>query len=249
MAQASQGELALQVASAFAASPDLVGRLRCLVDLAPSPAVFTTSFGLEDQVLTHVIARARLPVEFVTLDTGRLFPETVAVWARTEQAYGIAVRAVLPDAASTEALLARDGVEGFKASVEARLACCHVRKVVPLARALAGAGTWITGLRASQSRSRGALVFAEWDEAHGVLKANPLADWTREAVAAFAAEHAIPVNELHAKGFASIGCAPCTRALAPGEPERAGRWWWEEEGKQECGLHLPLRRKPELVSA
>ena len=243
----SASELAAHVASAFGAAPDLASRLRCLVDLAPSPLVFTTSFGLEDQVLTHAIAAARLPVAFVTLDTGRLFPETVALWARTERAFGIRVRAVLPDAASTEALMARDGVEGFKTSLEARQACCHLRKVLPLRRALAGAGTWIPGLRASQSRSRASLAFAEWDEAHGVLKANPLVDWTREAVVAFAAEHSVPVNELHAKGFASIGCAPCSRALAPGEPERAGRWWWEQEGKQECGLHLPSRRKAEPV--
>jgi len=241
MADPSGTELASKIASALAAPPDLGLRLRALVELAPHPAVFTTSFGLEDQILTHAIAASRLPIEFVTLDTGRLFQETISLWARTERSYGIAVRAILPDAARTQALITRWGVEGFKASVEARQACCHVRKVAPLALALANAGTWITGLRATQSRARGQVMLAEWDETHGLVKANPLADWSREAAMAFAKDHDVPLNELHAKGFASMGCAPCTRALAPGEPERAGRWWWEEEGKKECGLHLPAR--------
>jgi len=248
MLQRPRGELVSEVSSALAAASDLGTRLRRLLELAPAPLVFTTSFGLEDQVLTHAIVDAELPIELVTLDTGRLFAETIEVWAKTEAKYGVKVRAVLPEAVATEALIARDGVHGFRASLEARLACCEVRKVEPLRRALAGAGTWITGLRASQSRQRGSLRFAEWDETHHLLKANPLADWTREEAVADAAEHGVPLNVLHAKGFASIGCAPCTRALQPGEPERAGRWWWEEEGKKECGLHLPERsREPALV--
>jgi phosphoadenosine phosphosulfate reductase len=240
-ASTPRAELASKIASELAALADKGERLTRLLELAPGPAVLTTSFGLEDQVLTHAIAASRLPVTLATLDTGRLFPETIAVWAETERRYGAKVRAFIPDAVETQALISRFGVEGFKSSVEARLACCHVRKVKPLAQALAGAGTWITGLRASQSRARQDVRFAEWDEAHGLIKVNPLADWTREAALAFAVDHDVPLNALHAKGFASIGCAPCTRALAPGEPERAGRWWWEEEGKKECGLHLAPR--------
>jgi phosphoadenosine phosphosulfate reductase len=241
MASASRSGLASRIASSLGTSVDLEARLRCIAEQAPSPAVFTTSFGLEDQVLTHMIASAGLPVELITLDTGRLFPETMALWALTERIYGVKVRAVLPDALSTEMLIARDGVEGFRGSLSARRACCHVRKVAPLSRALASASTWITGLRATQSDERRGLPFAEWDETHTVLKVNPIADWTRQAVSSFVSEHRVPTNELHAKGFASIGCAPCTRAIAPGEPERAGRWWWEDEGKKECGLHLSTR--------
>jgi phosphoadenosine phosphosulfate reductase len=247
MVSGSRAELASKIASVLAASTDLRWRLRHLLELVPRPAVFTTSFGLEDQIVTHAIATSRLPIELVTLDTGRLFQETISLWARTERSYGIAVRPLLPDAADTQALIGRWGVEGFRASVEARRACCLVRKVAPLALGLAGAGTWITGLRATQSLARGKVGLAEWDGAHGVLKVNPLADWSREAVLAYAQQHDVPVNELHAKGFASIGCAPCTRALAPGEPERAGRWWWEEEGKKECGLHLRTQHDAETA--
>jgi phosphoadenosine phosphosulfate reductase len=241
MASLSRSGLASRIASSLGASVDLEARLRSVAEQAPSRVVFTTSFGLEDQVLTHVIASAGLPVELVTLDTGRLFPETVALWALTERIYGVRVRSVLPDAPSTEMLVARDGVEGFRASLAARQACCHVRKVAPLSRALAGASTWITGLRTAQSDERRGSPLAEWDETHAVLKINPIADWTREALSTFVSEHRVPINELHAKGFASIGCAPCTRAIMPGEPERAGRWWWEDDGKKECGLHPPRR--------
>jgi phosphoadenosine phosphosulfate reductase len=243
MAAASKTDLASEIASEIGGHAGLDERLSLLLELAPGPAVFTTSFGLEDQVLTHVIATSGLPIRLVTLDTGRLFPETISVWAETEQRYGVKVAAFAPDAAETQALVARFGVQGFRASVEARLACCHIRKVVPLARALEGAGIWVTGLRASQSRARGEVSFAEWDETHSLIKANPLADWSREAALDFATRNDVPLNELHAKGFASIGCAPCTRAIAPGEPERAGRWWWENaeeeewQGKKECGLH------------
>ena len=247
MAAASRSEFAAEVASEIGRHTGLERRLSRLLELAAGPAVFTTSFGLEDQVLTHVIATSSLPIELATLDTGRLFPETISVWAETERRYGLNVRAFAPDAVETEGLVARFGAHGFRSSVEARLACCHIRKVVPLARALEGAGIWITGLRASQSRARHEVSFAEWDDAHAVLKVNPLADWSREAVLDFAKENDVPLNELHSKGFASIGCAPCTRAILPGEPERAGRWWWENaeeeewQGKKECGLHARPR--------
>jgi phosphoadenosine phosphosulfate reductase len=199
--------------------------------------VLTTSFGLEDQVILHLLSEHGSDIELVTLDTGRLFPETYTLWAQSERRYGRRIRAISPRHDDLETLVERQGINGFYESRAARIACCHVRKVEPLDRALAGAQAWITGLRAEQSAYRQdmALVTAETDR--GLIKLNPLFDWTREQVLSYATANDIPVNPLHAKGFASIGCAPCTRATAPGEPERAGRWWWESEGKTECGLH------------
>jgi phosphoadenylyl-sulfate reductase (thioredoxin) len=200
--------------------------------------VFTTSFGIEDQAITHLIAAYDLDIDIVTIDTGRLFEETHAVWADTEARYGRRIRAVFPRHDDLEKLVARDGANGFRHSHEARHDCCFVRKVEPLARALAGASAWVTGLRAEQSAHRRGLGIVTVDAGHGLLKASPLFDWTREEVATYAAAQAIPLNALHAAGFASIGCAPCTRAIAPGEPERAGRWWWESDDVKECGLHV-----------
>jgi len=200
--------------------------------------VFTTSLGIEDQAITHMIAKAGLDIAFATLDTGRLFPETYDVWAQTEALYGIAITPFYPRSNATEALVARDGINGFRNSVEARKACCGVRKVEPLARALAGARGWIAGLRADQSDHRGALDIVTHDAARDLFKLSPIFDWSRERVVDYVKRHDVPVNALHAQGFLSIGCAPCTRAVAPGEPERAGRWWWEQEDKKECGLHV-----------
>jgi phosphoadenosine phosphosulfate reductase len=208
--------------------------------------VFTTSLGLEDQAIAHAIFAQDLAIDVVTLDTGRLFPETYQLWVDTERRYGRRIRALAPDHLSLEALVARQGIDGFRASIEARRACCAVRKVAPLARALAGASGWITGLRAEQSADRALLDFAVADDAHGVVKVNPLFDWTRDRVVAFVRAHDVPYNPLHDRGFLSIGCAPCTRAVAPGEPERAGRWWWEQEDKKECGLH---RNAPRAAAA
>lgn len=202
--------------------------------------VFTTSFGLEDQAITHALFKAGLDlhIELVTLDTGRLFPETYDLWAQTEDHYGRRINAVSPDRASLEALVSRQGINGFRHSVEARKACCDVRKVEPLGRALAGAAGWITGLRAEQSAFRAAVPLAIQDSGYGLIKVNPLADWNRQDLVRYVADNAIPYNALHDQGFPSIGCAPCTRAVRLGEPERAGRWWWEQESKKECGLHL-----------
>jgi thioredoxin-dependent adenylylsulfate APS reductase len=200
--------------------------------------VFTTSFGLEDQVLLHHLAEAGIDVDVVTLDTGRLFAETYTTWEETERRYGRRIRALHPRHDALEALVAAQGINGFYQSREARIACCDVRKVEPLVRALAGARAWITGLRADASAQRSGVALVEADRARGLLKFNPLIDWTRDAVADFAQHHAVPINPLHEKGFLSIGCAPCTRAVRPGEPERAGRWWWEDDGQKECGLHL-----------
>lgn len=215
----------------------VIARLEALTARVEGRIVFTTSFGLEDQMLTAIIAAMRFPAELVTLDTGRLFAETLELWAETEARYGLPIRAMAPDRAAAEALIADDGVHGFRNSREARLRCCHVRKVEPLGRALAGAGGWLTGLRGD--RGSGTEVESlVWDEAHGLWKAAPLADWTRLDVAAWCAANAVPVNPLHAAGFPSIGCQPCTRAILPGEDERAGRWWWETGEARECGLHV-----------
>jgi len=231
------------------ATLDLAERIAVLRDAVEGRIVFTTSFGLEDQALTHAIVESGAAVDIVTLDTGRLFPETVALWAQTERRYGLRVKAYTPAAGDVEALLDEQGVEGFRGSVAARKACCDVRKIAPLRRALAGAQGWITGLRADQSAARGATPFCEHDLQRGLVKFNPLADWSRERALAYVEAHDVPINALHAQGFPSIGCAPCSRAVAPGEPERAGRWWWEEDGKKECGLHVgadgrPTRARP-----
>lgn len=228
---------AAALAAAFPAL-SLAERLALLRSQTKGRIVFTTSLGLEDQVLTHVIAGQGLEIEIVTLDTGRLFPQAYALWSATQSRYGLSIRGFYPRHDALERYVAEAGIDGFYSSVEARKACCGVRKVEPLARALAGAEVWITGLRAEQSPSRGETPFVGVDAGFALIKANPLLDWTREQTAAFAAEHDVPVNPLHAEGFLSIGCAPCTRAVAPGEPERAGRWWWENEDKKECGLHV-----------
>lgn len=200
--------------------------------------VFTTSFGLEDQVLTHLIFESALDIEVVTLETGRLFQETLDLWETTETRYQRRIRPIYPEALAVEAFVAQEGINGFKRSVEARKACCHARKVRPLTRALAGASLWVTGLRADQSANRASAGIIEQDLNFRVLKLNPLIDWTREGCRQFIEAHDVPVNALHARGFLSIGCAPCTRAVQPGELERAGRWWWEDEAKKECGLHV-----------
>ena len=213
-------------------------RLRALREAVPGRIVFTTSFGIEDQAISHLIFEGRLAIDVVTLDTGRLFPSTYKVWAETEERYGVRIRSYHPDQAALAAQVADAGINGFYHSKEARIGCCTVRKVEPLARALAGAAAWVTGLRADQSGQRAAVELASWDPERQLVKVAPLFDWTREDVAAFCAAEGVPVNELHAQGFLSIGCEPCTRALKPGEPERAGRWWWESDEAKECGLHI-----------
>jgi phosphoadenosine phosphosulfate reductase len=223
-------------ASASTLSPQ--ARLAAFRNAMPGRIVFTTSLGLEDQAITQMIASERLGIDIITLDTGRMFPETYALWQETEERYGVTIRPFYPNADAIESLVAKQGINGFYSSIEARKACCEVRKIVPLARALKDAAGWITGLRADQSEHRGALSFVTHDAARGLLKLNPIFDWTREQTLAYTQVENIPVNPLHAKGFLSIGCAPCTRALQPGEDERAGRWWWENEAQKECGLHI-----------
>ena len=228
--------------------PGLAGRLARIRQAITGRIVFTTSFGLEDQVLADAIFTGSHEIEVVTLDTGRLFPETYDVWAATEERYRRRIVAYAPETDAVEHLVASQGINGFRSSVEARVACCGVRKVAPLRRALAGAAGWITGLRAEQSRERAGAPLAEFDAPHGLIKLNPIADWTRRDVERFVADRGIPYNVLHDRGFPSIGCAPCTRAVRAGESERAGRWWWEAEAKKECGLHVRPTAAPALVS-
>jgi len=213
-------------------------RLRSLTRVVEGRLVFTTSFGIEDQLIAHHIFTEKLPIEVVTLDTGRLFPSTYKLWQETEERYGVRIKSYHPNAEAVAAMVADAGINGFYYSKDARVSCCEVRKVEPLGRALAGAAAWVTGLRADQSGQRSAVALASHDAERGLVKLAPLYDYTRARVAAECEALGVPVNELHAKGFLSIGCEPCTRALKPGEPERAGRWWWESDEAKECGLHV-----------
>ena len=210
--------------------------LGLLASLFPGKVVFSTSLGHEDQVITQLIASQNLPIQIFSLDTGRLFPETLDLLSRTEAKYKTRIKVYYPATSSVEKLVGDIGINGFYESVENRKSCCFVRKVEPLKRALAGNEIWVTGLRAEQSPNRSEMKRIEWDEANQIIKYNPLLDWTFDQMIAYITEHKIPYNPLHDQGFISIGCAPCTRAILPGEDARAGRWWWEES-KKECGLH------------
>ena len=237
-----QQRLAGALDQCLAEISSLEARLAEIARLAPARIAFSTSLGIEDQAILHAVAVSGAAVDVFTLDTGRLFPETIDTIALSEQRYGLRLRVLAPEAADVEALVARDGVLGFRRSIDARKACCEVRKVRPLKRALAGAGSWITGLRRGQSAGRGDVPFAAWDAEHRLVKINPLANWELERLEAYVAANDIPVNPLHARGFPSIGCQPCTRAVSPGEDIRAGRWWWESADGKECGLHANPRR-------
>lgn len=207
-----------------------------LSDLFPGKVVFSTSLGQEDQVITQLIAENNLAVHIFSLDTGRLFPETLDLIARTESKYKKRIQVLYPERQSVENLVDKIGINGFYDSVENRKSCCHVRKVEPLKRALAGNSIWVTGLRAEQSANRSSMRKIEWDEANQIIKFNPLLDWNYDQMMSYIEENKIPYNPLHDIGFISIGCAPCTRAISAGEDARAGRWWWEDS-KKECGLH------------
>ncbi|SNS09256.1 phosphoadenylylsulfate reductase (thioredoxin) [Belliella buryatensis] len=211
--------------------------LALLSDLFPGKVIFSTSLGQEDQVITQLIAENLLDIHIFSLDTGRLFPETLDLIARTESKYKKRIEVLYPERTSVEKLVADIGINGFYDSVENRKSCCFVRKVEPLKRALAGNSVWVTGLRAEQSPNRADMKKIEWDEANQIIKFNPLLDWTYDQMIVYINENNIPYNPLHDKGFISIGCAPCTRAISEGEDPRAGRWWWEES-KKECGLHI-----------
>jgi phosphoadenosine phosphosulfate reductase len=242
-ALAGGADIARSLQAALSGTGELASRIQLLRGAIEGRIAFSTSLGIEDQAILHAVAESGADIDVFTLDTGRLFPETIETLGTSELRYRMKIRVLAPEAAAAEALVARDGIFGFYNSVEARKACCDVRKVQPLKRALAGASGWITGLRRGQSGGRADVPFAVWDPEFGLLKLNPIADWTLERLEAYISENAIPVNPLHAKGFPSIGCQPCTRAINPGEDIRAGRWWWEQSGK-ECGLHYraPVER-------
>jgi len=198
---------------------------------------FATSLGLEDQVLTDMIARTARRIPIFTLDTGRLFPETYDLIERTCRQYGLHIRVCFPEAARVTRMVEEHGINLFRKSVELRKLCCRVRKVEPLKKALAGLEAWIVGLRSGQAATRSVVKVVDWDEANGLLKISPLADWSLEDVWRYIRARNVPYNPLHDRGFPSIGCACCTRAVRPGEDIRAGRWWWELPEHRECGLH------------
>jgi phosphoadenosine phosphosulfate reductase len=198
---------------------------------------FSTSLGLEDQVITHHVFSQNLPIRVFTLDTGRMFNESYKVLDSTRERYKKEIEVYFPKHDATEKLMQTKGAFSFYESVENRKECCFIRKVEPLKRALQNTEVWITGLRAEQSENRQSIEIAEWDEGNQLIKIHPLMHWTLDEVKSEIKKHNIPYNILHDKGFVSIGCAPCTRAIREGEDFRAGRWWWEDKSKKECGLH------------
>ena len=211
--------------------------LQQITEKYPTTAAFSTSLSVEDQVITHYIFANNLPIRVFTLDTGRLFPETYAVLASTLERYGKKIEVYFPKHEGVEKLITEKGPSSFYTSLEDRKECCFIRKVEPLNRALAGVECWITGLRAEHSENRKTMPMVEKDEARNIIKVHPLTHWTTEEVKEEIKKHNIPYNILHDRGFVSIGCQPCTRAIKPGDDFRAGRWWWENTDKKECGLH------------
>jgi phosphoadenosine phosphosulfate reductase len=204
----------------------------------PGAVTFSSSFSFEDQVITHEILSNEIPVKIFTLDTGRNFAETYSVWNSTNEKYNTKIKAYYPNQDTLQTFIEANGPNSFYESVENRKACCAIRKVEPLQRALKGNKVWITGLRAEHSPDRSDLPIIEWDEANQIIKYHPLLNWTTDEVKEYINKNQVPYNPLHDKGFVSIGCAPCTRAIKPGEDFRAGRWWWEDASKKECGLHV-----------
>lgn len=207
-----------------------------LVSQFPDEVCFSSSFSFEDQVITDLVRN--FPIKIFTLDTGRLFEDTYNTWNLTRSKYKVNIKAYYPNQEELEPFIQENGPDSFYRSVDNRKTCCDIRKVHPLKRALKGNKVWITGLRAEHSVARENLSKLEWDESNQIIKFHPLLFWTTEEVKAYIKQNQIPYNILHDKGFVSIGCAPCTRAIQPGEDFRAGRWWWEDASKKECGLHV-----------
>ena len=212
--------------------------LKLMVEQYPGQVTFSTSFSYEDQVITHEILSNNFPIKIFTLDTGRLFAETYSVWSSTNALYNTQIKAYYPNQELLQDFVAEKGPNSFYESVDNRKQCCFIRKVEPLKRALAGNAFWITGLRAEHSPDRHDLPMIEWDESNNIIKYHPVLNWTTEEVKKYITDNHIPYNPLHDRGFVSIGCAPCTRAIRPGDDFRAGRWWWENNDKKECGLHV-----------
>jgi phosphoadenosine phosphosulfate reductase len=216
---------------------DPVDALKHFAAQYPGQIIFSTSFGWEDQVITHMIFANDIPIEVFTLETGRLFPETYYVWNRTLEIYNKPIKAYFPQAEAVQAMVNKKGPNSFYESVENRKECCGIRKVEPLKRALNGNKLWVTGIRSEQSLNRHDMTDLEWDEQNQMVKFHPIFYWSLDEVKAYIKKNNIVYNTLHDKGFPSIGCAPCTRAVREGEDFRAGRWWWEDQSKKECGLH------------
>jgi phosphoadenosine phosphosulfate reductase len=198
----------------------------------------STSFSFEDQALLHLIAQGKLNVRIFALDTGRLFEATHEVHQRSREKYQLDIETYYPDTAAVQNFVNANGINSFYDSVDNRLSCCHIRKVEPLARALLYTDVWISGVRNAHSEARSDLPVVEWDKSRGIIKCYPLVDIPEDNLWAFIKANEVPYNPMHEQGFPSIGCAPCTRAIQPGEHPRAGRWWWEQESSQECGLHF-----------
>lgn len=216
--------------------------LECFLKNYKEKIAFSSSFGAEDQVLTEIILKIDPNAQIFTLDTGRLPQRTYDVMQRTNLRYKTKIRVYFPDSREIEELYFKQGFNGFYDSVENRKECCRVRKIVPLRRALAGLDVWITGLRAEQSPTREGMQMLEWDEANGVIKLNPLINWSESDVWEYIREKSIPYNALHDEGYPSIGCEPCTRAIKEGADIRSGRWWWENPEHKECGLHIKEKK-------
>jgi phosphoadenosine phosphosulfate reductase len=197
----------------------------------------SSSMGVEDQVLTDMVCKIDKFARIFTLDTGRLFPETYDLIAQTNEKYDITIEVLFPDYRKVEEMVKQKGINLFYKSIENRKECCNIRKIEPLKRALGGLKVWVCGLRKDQSLTRFYSKMVEWDEANGLIKLNPLINWNEQQVFDYIKKHDVPFNSLHDKGFPSIGCQPCTRAIQKGEEVRAGRWWWEQAEQKECGLH------------
>lgn len=233
----------MQEYKAIADNSDTVDQLKSLAQKHACRIAFSTSFGLEDQVITDMIFANNIPIRVFTLDTGRIFPETYKVWNETLEKYGKIIHVYYPERQELEEFVNIKGPNSFYYSVENRKECCRIRKVEPLKRALTDTDLWITGLRAEQSQARSNLEFFEKDASFGLVKFNPLKNWTFQECKDYVEVNTVPYNELHDKGFVSIGCQPCTRAIKEGEDFRAGRWWWEKSAK-ECGLHADRTDEP-----
>jgi phosphoadenosine phosphosulfate reductase len=227
-----------EFASQLESIDTLVGRLKSLDSQTKGRIAFATSLQKEDQAILFGLWKAGVKADVFTLDTGRLFPETYDIIALTQARYGIPIRVISPDAIELEELVAQNGVNGFYESIEKRKACCFTRKVQPLKRALHGASVWLTGVRRAQFAGRADMPLAAWEEAHELIKINPLVDWSDDDLECFLIENDIPVHALHHKGYPSIGCQPCTKPVKEGEDPRSGRWWWENQSLKECGLHV-----------
>lgn len=226
-------ELSKELASRSA--PEVLSRIQ---DLFGTRVAFASSLGVEDQILTHLIADVTPLMRIFTLDTGRLFAETYDLMEKTESRYGIRIEVFTPESKEVELMVREHGINLFYQSIDKRKLCCAVRKLHPLKRALGKLEAWVCGLRRGQALTRQQVDLVEWDGVNELIKFNPLWNWTEQDIQTFVKEHNVPYNPLHDQGFLSIGCSCCTRAVKPGEDLRAGRWWWEEPENKECGLHL-----------